>query len=336
MTSNERAKIVSFFSSRTANGINNIGATCYISTALQCLGHCLSFVYPIIANKPTSPLTRSIRELYTCVWVEQKVNDPTVFIEVLEPHVGDIINLRSQNDVMEFIMLLIDVLNKDLCIKNSSSARPEPESKVNQALIGKAKLLNIMKCNWKNTHRLAHSYLCDVMYGQNVNQTKCNLCGAIEHMGDVFCNISLEIQSNSSISDMLQEYFAQENVKRNCDQCKLRNVEATKVQKLWKLPSILTIHLKRFDANNRKIKSQVHVDEIIDVNELSLLHSTQTKYELKAVACHSGSTNYGHYFALVKNPSSSWYLIDDDVVKPISNLKMVSSDTYYVMFYEMI
>lgn len=323
-------QIVTFFSSRRCQGIENIGNSCYISTSLTCLAHCLSFVYPIIANTGTSHLTTALRDIYKTIWIEQRICDPRVFIKTLAPKISDMIDLHHQNDAMEFIMLLFDILNKEY-----GTERPKRER--NPDLRGTARFKDLMDCHWVNTHR-PKSFLCNIIYGQTANQTTCALCGNIEHLADVFCNISLDVKPNASVQSMLGSYFEKESVLRDCDNCKLRNVQGIKVARIWKTPQILTIHMKRFDPlSHKKTICALDISEELDMDSFTLSPKASTKYLLKAIACHSGNTHYGHYFCIVKNPTGQWFIMDDEAPpREIESYRKIDSVMYYILFYEQI
>ena len=326
-------KIVTFFSSRKCAGIENTGNTCYISTSLICLAHCLYFAYPVIANKaPDSNIVSAMRDLYTKMWIKQAVASPAELIASLT-RISEIIDMSEQNDAMEFIMLLMDTLNTEY-------GDPVPKRERKQGLAGKAKFIDIMDTNWVNTHHPKKSFLCNVLYGQAVNQTKCSLCGSIEHQGDVFCNISLDMssQTNSAappLRKLIDTYFEQESVQRECDSCKLRNVTGSKVTRIWRSPQVLIIHFKRFDHRNRKRGDAIEVPPNLDMDDYTISQHAITKYELKAIACHAGDTNFGHYFAVVKNPSGQWFIMDDDAPpKEIQDYTQVNPSQFYMLFYE--
>jgi len=326
----QATKIHQFFSTRVCNGLQNVGNTCYISTAITCLAHCLSFAYPIIANQPpdNAVVSKALREMLKTIWIRQQTCSPLVLLKTLDSSVGQMMDLFQQNDAMEFLMIFFDVLNKE----NGTEMKLQS---LNDKLRGVQKLNDMMNCNWQNTHRQAYSYLCGLLYGQMVNQTKCNLCGSIEHVSEVFCNISLPISCFHNVEELLRQYFEQEVVTRNCDNCKLRNVSATNLCRFWRTPQVLIIHLKRFDNVNNKVNKKINVPTVLSIDQYTLRPSACTEFELKAIACHSGSTAGGHYFSIVNNPNGDWYMLDDDnhPVK-LDSFESVDSRNYYILFYE--
>ena len=78
--------------------------------------------------------------------------------------------------------------------------------------------------------------------------------------------------------------------------CKRTTGSATITSTVQRAPSVLTVVLRRFDANTQKVNSHVSFEQ-------RLLLPTTTgsmTYELYAAICHIGhSVHNGHYFTFV-------------------------------------
>jgi len=319
------------FSEHLCKGLINNGNTCYLNSSLTCLAHCSTFTYPVIAySYNTCRVYTTLHDLFKTIWVSDQVGDTCDLIAALQPQFKDIMNLRQQNDAMEFIMVFLDILNTEL-------GTTERKAIHNKRLRGANRLVDFMKCSWTNSHALNFSFIVDTCYGQNVLQLKCKSCGGMEHKSEIFLNMAvpLDNSSNGGLLEKIIKTFVHENVQRECDFCKAK-CEGSCSQKIWKLPKLLIIHLKRFDSSNIKVHTPVDVPETIDFNDF-VLYDTDTKFQLKAISCHSGSTNYGHYFSLCKNARGAWYLYDDESEpKQLNSYKDVNSVAYYILFYEML
>jgi len=315
----------------TSNGIMNIGNTCYLSASLQCLGYCTSFLYPLLAYETDAvktPVLHELQNMYKVIWIDDKTGNPVTLVNVLGKVVKGQLNMYEQNDAMEFIMILFDLLNQEVGKRLSLE-------KQNSGIHGYEKLVNLLQTSWINSHHTSYSFLSDIVYGQLVNQTKCSLCGKIEHQGETFCCLSLQVpkaDATLTLMSMVEFYFKAEEVKRNCDSCKLHNVEAVNVSRFWRMPSTLIIHLKRFDHLGNKIKTHVSVPFLIDLDDFTIA-KTDSKYVLKAIACHTGDMNFGHYYALVRDKTHQWHRIDDMNVTPVE-FSQVPTSHFYIMFYE--
>ncbi len=140
-----------------------------------------------------------------------------------------------------------------------------------------------------------------------------------------------------------------------CSKCK-EHVRAMKTMKLWRLPNILVVHLKRFEFKHslRRDKLDTLVDfplEGLDMSthcsglnpnggdtQESIVDATvDAKYDLFAVVNHFGRMGFGHYTAFCRQwdeegLSSQWNLFDDSNVRPIDRSD-VSGPAAYVLFY---
>lgn len=137
----------------------------------------------------------------------------------------------------------------------------------------------------------------------------------------------------------------------HCERCK-RAVLATKKLDLWRLPSLLILHLKRFSYGGTaggiyvssfagaKITTRLDFpcDEL-DLAEFLVPGAPSTgaaQYELFAVSQHFGSLHCGHYTAVVRHRGTKrWMEADDCAVTMLAGL--VPDDQMeaaaYVLFY---
>ena len=140
-----------------------------------------------------------------------------------------------------------------------------------------------------------------------------------------------------------------------CSKCK-QHVQALKTMKLWRLPNILVIHLKRFEFRNalRRDKLGTLVDfplAGLDMNpHCAHFKSTEDNpssnfgeinapadYDLFAVVNHYGRLGFGHYTAFAMQwdetgISKRWNAFDDSTVRPIQHSEIKSSAAY-ILFY---
>ena len=60
-------------------------------------------------------------------------------------------------------------------------------------------------------------------------------------------------------------------------------------------------------------------------------NNIRTDYELYAIANHSGTIDYGHYFAYIKI-DNNWYEFNDSSVHQIGRIDTSSSNAYVLFF----
>lgn len=163
-------------------------------------------------------------------------------------------------------------------------------------------------------------------------------------------HISAEQHAASSkqgldLASCMQAFTAEEVLSAEdpwyCSQCKEHRC-ATKKMELWRLPSILIVHLKRF------VYSKMYRDKIstliqfpitgLDLSQFCNNPDEQRAgdppiYDLFAVSNHYGGMGGGHYTAYCKNlVNKKWYHFDDSRVTPINESEVVS-DAAYVLYY---
>lgn len=126
--------------------------------------------------------------------------------------------------------------------------------------------------------------------------------------------------------DTTNEYY--------CETCKTPQ-KAKKQLTICKIPHFLIIQLKRFI--NMK-KSDIFVNFPINGLDMGKFVNYNPEnfpmlYDLFAVACHSGQSDCGHYYAICKNVArDKWYLYEDRKVQPIGTDKIKTTEAY-ILFY---
>ena len=140
-----------------------------------------------------------------------------------------------------------------------------------------------------------------------------------------------------------------------CSKCS-EHVQALKTMKLWKLPNILVVHLKRFEFKHalRRDKLGTFVDFPLtglnmdphcagrksdEGNNGFVDNNIPADYDLFAVVNHYGRMGFGHYTAFAMendddyNDYGKWNVFDDSIVSPIPSNEIPSSAAY-ILFYQ--
>ena len=172
---------------------------------------------------------------------------------------------------------------------------------------------------------------------------------------DNFTSLSLKIpkvEPNSSedywpkikLDDCFNETMKVVNFEKEqgffCKFCN-KTVEITRSLKIWSLPKLLVIHLKRFEMGEDNVSKNLEEVEVpkrkLDMRDYVhpdfLKDNSSGWYNLYGIIHHSGSLKEGHYTAEVKSKgnNSNWFRWDDNYVNK-SN-PWVISRTPYVFFY---
>ncbi len=210
-------------------------------------------------------------------------------------------------------------------------------------------LINLIANNcWQNYIKNEFSIIKNLFGGLSHVVITCSYCGNKSHNFDFFQVLQLSIPDNATnIYDCLDEFIKEEQIDVNnmikCDLCGRLN-KSTKQTKLWKLPKILIIQLKRFRVNNYGIINQ-KINRMIEypINNLDLTKYTNynhdCNYNLFGVNCHHSigpfnSINFGHYTSNVINRfDNKWYTFDDSKKIFEINADTIINKNAYMLFY---
>lgn len=160
--------------------------------------------------------------------------------------------------------------------------------------------------------------------GQLQNVLRCQNCGTRRGNFEDFRELHLEVRGMSSITDMLENFNASEEIEGvECDKCSGRFTHAKGVD-IQSLPTFLTLQLKRFDLDYTtfqriKLNDRIKIPESLDMSDY-VLNGTPGDhvYQIMSVLVHVGSAQAGHYFAFIRDePSDRWLKFNDSVVEEV-------------------
>lgn len=182
--------------------------------------------------------------------------------------------------------------------------------------------------------------------GLLVSQSTCPepQCGYSSHCFETFQDLSLEISEvTDTIEEMLQLFTAPERLDKHnrwhCNGCG-KDVRARKRLMIYQAPECLVLHLKRFRMGFfGKINQEIRFQSTLNLRPfLARASDDRPLYDLRAVLVHLDKGNishYGHYIAFVKCPLPDrwqWYAMDDERAVAVSE-EDVLRQTAYLLFY---
>jgi len=148
--------------------------------------------------------------------------------------------------------------------------------------------------------------------------------------------------SNVSLDYLLEKHLKEDRFQwdSKCESCGKKTMH-TKKTKISILPEIIIVSFQRYNyLSNRKNNARITFSEELNITNFvdfeCISNKTQkksdVKYNLYAVSNHSGSLNFGHYYAYCK-VNGSWKEFNDSSVSNLGSISN-SSETVYVVFYE--
>jgi ubiquitin C-terminal hydrolase len=131
-----------------------------------------------------------------------------------------------------------------------------------------------------------------------------------------FFSLSLDIRNLGNVQQSFASFLQSEHFMGN-DQISTETygkIDGTKSTRIGQLPTVLILHLKRFEYSLRpRSRSRVNseFDFPIDLDASSLLATPQPAQDrLHGVVLHSGTARAGHYQSLIKI-DTKWYRFND-------------------------
>uniref|UniRef100_A0A3Q4HXS1 Ubiquitin carboxyl-terminal hydrolase n=1 Tax=Neolamprologus brichardi TaxID=32507 RepID=A0A3Q4HXS1_NEOBR len=294
---------------RIGAGLQNMGNTCFLNSALQCL----TYTPPLANYMLTREHSKTCHEPGFCMMCTMQNHVIQVFANsgnVIKP-IGIAKHFRygSQEDAHEFLRYTVDAMQKS-CLPGTKLDRQTQ----------------------------ATTFIHQVFGGYLRSRVKCLNCKAVSDTFDPFLDITLEIKTAPNVSKALEQFVKPEQLDGEnaykCTKCK-KMVTASKRFTIHRSANVLTLSLKRFaNFSGGKITKDVKYLEHLDLRPfMSQSHGDPQLYGLYAVLVHSGfSCHAGHYFCYIKASNGQWFQMNDSSVS-VSDIRTVLNQQAYVLFY---
>lgn len=166
-----------------------------------------------------------------------------------------------------------------------------------------------------------------------ITNVKCGFCHKDSQTKRICNGHVVDIQGRLTISEALEDYFAEEIVETyNCKYCKTINEnEAKKKYVFESAPRILYLMLNRFKNRMEKLKDSIELNAQLELEVSS--EKISVKYKLASIVNHIGNNLFeGHYTAIACCSSNTFYEFDDGHVHKISGPDGCNA---YILIYEL-
>ncbi|XP_061258440.1 ubiquitin carboxyl-terminal hydrolase 17-like protein 6 [Bos javanicus] len=292
-------------------GLQNLGNTCYVNAALQCLSHTPPLASWMVSQQhATLCAARS-----ACTLCAMRAHVTRALL-----HAGEVIRPRKdllagfhrhqQEDAHEFLMFTLNAMQQGCLSASQPSGHASEDTTVIRQIFGGT---------WRS-------------------QIQCLRCLGVSDTFDPYLDISLDITAAQSVEQALRELVKPEKLDADnaydCGVC-LRKVPATKRLTLHSTSQVLVLVLKRFTpVSGAKRAQEVRYPQCLHLQPYtSERKAGPLGYVLYAVLVHSGwSCERGHYFCYVRAGNGQWYKMDDAKVTACDETAALSQSAY-VLFY---
>jgi ubiquitin C-terminal hydrolase len=339
-------------------GLVNLGNTCYLNSALQCLRHVPDLTVFFHKHSDTwihekvtkeSTLCKAYKELVTGLWsqVGPAAMRPAGFVHYFRDALKDCPTYEHMispqpHDSGEALTFLLDQLHEGMKKPLNINVVAEKTSPTYGALMA-----------WKEQVAPNYSPIVDYFFGLMEVSITCKGCSKVRCRYEPFnmLKIGFEDQKKSTLEQCMDYEFKPEELDEyQCDDCspdvsknspvpKNKRPSASIQRRIWRLPQNLIVVLKRFNPNGTKCHSDFEADPLQKFSrwfaEKSPEASKRADYALQSVVDHHGSANGGHYVAQVKSPiTGKWNVYDDENVSTMKDGSQVFlGRPSYILFY---
>ena len=361
-------------------GLTNEGNTCYMNSALQCLMHIpdLQQYFGVTGSPSAVPgiipyhaqnkyfmhnrsnVSKEFADQFGKLMVSlSDSNDtrpvrPLSFRRVLAIF-KPMYRSAEQQDAHECMTFILDTLHEALRITVSISITGAVRN------LGEERRSGAYQQYRNYLSKMGYSEITKVFCGQFDSTIVCKSCGKCSYSYDPYSSMEVEIpDSGNTLYDCLDNYCYQELLSAedsySCDGCKTK-VDATKVLKIWTLPKVMIIQLKRFNTHGTGVQTRNHLKNNRHIQFPTVLNMTKyvtnptvrqqaggvgdinnlQLFNLIGVIEHSGSLHGGHYIAKCDihggmSATPQWMMFNDTSVTPIDEQSIVTTNAYVLVY----
>ena len=343
---NQEIKITS----PSANGLVNVGATCYMNATLQCMAHIKRVTYyflkpenkyNILSDKYKYKLSNAYLKVLQNLWLNNNIKyySPDNFKAVIS-EMNPLFAGIQANDSKDLVLFLMETMHNEL--NNAKKINSSNQNLVfNQTNYEES--FKIFSQFFINNYK---SIISDQFYGMYNSMMQCLNCKTQSHNIQVFNLIIFPLEEVRKFKNRIQnivniiecfEYYQKEDFMTgenqiHCNYCHTMS-NSLNSSKLIICPNILVVILNRGKGLQYDIK--LNFGEYLNIRNFIYYKKSPFFYELIGIVTHFGpSSMSGHFIAFCKSfVDQQWYKYNDAQVHPSSFQEASTTGVQYILFY---
>ena len=354
-----RASNIILMSKTNANGLANIGATCYMNATLQCLAHIQRLTHYLLnsetkkkisSDKIKYKLTSAYLTVLENLWQNKNIKyySPNQFKDVISEMNSLFAGIQA-NDSKDLILFLLETMHNELNLENKNINNINNQENYVDDIQAQYNYEMALK-NFSNYFKEKYnSIISSLFYGMFNSITCCQNCNVVLNNVQCYNILIFPLQKvkeykmkMDNIVDLYEcfDYNQRPDLISGksfyCNNCRtmVDNVNTTKI--LY-CPKILVINFNRGKGLEFDVK--INFPEYIDIiNYVYYKDNSPTFYELVGIVTHFGPSSMGgHFIAFCKSfGNQQWYKYNDAIVDPSSFEEAKNTGVPYILFYSYI
>ncbi|MBW0466780.1 hypothetical protein O181_006495 [Austropuccinia psidii MF-1] len=287
-------------------GFRNLGNSCYMNVILQIILRIPELQSYLLTDHHNRLRHRTQDEIYCCA---------CELVEILQHHSGSAVGKRQKSfDSISPVGFLYCLWMNSGDGEDFAGYR---ESDAHECLLACLNQLHSATQVSNNTDPTCQCPIHLLFRCELSSELVCGNCKKSSSKIDPILDLSLEIGHLSHLQqlrleDCLESFTKSERLKEKCytcPECDVASPDTTKSLKIFQLPHILCIQLKRFEhqgTSSVKLDRHVKFPLVLDMKpytvhsqKLTDAQSPAYYYKLTGIVRHQGNVASGHYHAIV-------------------------------------
>ena len=231
-------------------GLRNESNNCAIYTFIQCISSLLD-IDKLPTNTPniSGNLAILVKQMSEN---RGKIIKPLKFLKAFFKEAGIQFIEGKQHDITELWTFLIDRMHEELMTDSELITHFQNDMQKSA--------YNYLNLFYKNKT----SYIHDIFTGSYITIIKCLECNYKSITYEPFTTIT--ISPGKCVVSQISEIFIKTELDSNnseawkCDKCN-KKVKSAKCTKIWTLPVVLVIEVKRYDNNRNKVSDPIQINK---------------------------------------------------------------------------